>query len=360
MKKINPLPGIPLVESPLFSKFFNSDNTDPKLLKIATDLNVNGYAIVRDIIPDLDKICDSIISDLSSSFDIEEWRNRLQKGLRGGLRIQDAWKDFDSVKKVANSQEIIDLLSLLYGKTAFPFQTLNFPVGTEQHFHTDSIHFSSYPHKFMVGVWIALEDISMDQGPLVYYPGTHKWPVLDNVHFGASVSSGDTFSQARYEDVWREMVDSMNIKPSYFEAKKGDILIWAANLLHGGHSHTNLDKTRWSQVTHYFFDDCMYYTPMLSDFAIGAVKLRQPQDSVTGIKHESKFLGESLTDEYLAHVQNLSQKIKLLQIKRREELLPEDFDGRKYLELNTDIEEAGSDPVKHYLQNGIKEGRRYK
>ena len=47
--------------------------------------------------------------------------------------------------------------------------------------HSDAIHFNSDPPGFMCGVWVALEDIDMDNGPLVYYPGSHKLP---EVHDG--------------------------------------------------------------------------------------------------------------------------------------------------------------------------------
>jgi ectoine hydroxylase-related dioxygenase (phytanoyl-CoA dioxygenase family) len=30
----------------------------------------------------------------------------------------------------------------------------------------------------MCGVWVALEDMSEGAGPLEYYPGSHKWPIL--------------------------------------------------------------------------------------------------------------------------------------------------------------------------------------
>ena len=32
------------------------------------------------------------------------------------------------------------------------------------------------PEGFMCGVWVALEDMDMENGPLVYYPGSHKLP----------------------------------------------------------------------------------------------------------------------------------------------------------------------------------------
>ena len=41
--------------------------------------------------------------------------------------------------------------------------------------------------------------------------------------------------------------------------------MWHANLLHGGAPQRDTSRTRHSQVTHYFFEGCRYWTPMLSD-----------------------------------------------------------------------------------------------
>ena len=38
----------------------------------------------------------------------------------------------------------------------------------------------------------------------------------------------------------------------------------SANLLHGGSRQLATQRTRHSQVTHYFFEGCRYYTPLLS------------------------------------------------------------------------------------------------
>ena len=40
--------------------------------------------------------------------------------------------------------------------------------------------------------------------------------------------------------------------------------------------------------------------------------------------------------------------------------LPSDFDPKIYLLLHEDVKEAGINPVKHYLEFGINEGRAYR
>lgn len=199
---------------------------------------------------------------------------------RDGRRIQDAWKAIPEVRAIATAPGVIELLRTLYGREPLPFQTLNFRVGSEQQPHSDTIHFNSKPAGFMCGVWVALEDIDRDNGPVVYYPGSHRWPeaTLRDVdafeaparvhwarklrHLGAWPRNPDA-DYAIYERLIRHRIDKAGIKPAYATIRKGRAFIWAANLVHGGSPQHDRARTRSSQVTHCFFEGCRYYTPML-------------------------------------------------------------------------------------------------
>ena len=88
-------------------------------------------------------------------------------------RVQDAWKYIDAIRKLSLRNNILISLEQLYGRKPLPFQTLNFPIGTNQKPHSDTIHFNSIPPGYMVGVWVALEDITEENGPLIYYRKSH-------------------------------------------------------------------------------------------------------------------------------------------------------------------------------------------
>src|SRR5439155_739227 len=185
----------------------------------------------------------------------------------------------------------------MYGRRAFPFQTLNFPVGTQQHFHSDSVHFSSVPERFMCGVWVALEDVSEEAGPLEYYPGSHKWPIIYNDQIGRRMTGRkERYSQELYEDVWRAMVEKSGIGAQHFCPRKGDALIWAANLLHGGSRQRDPNVTRWSQVTHYFFENCCYISPIFSDVPIGKLFVRDLVDIATGAPVPNVYVDIKLSE----------------------------------------------------------------
>jgi hypothetical protein len=340
----NPLPGVPAVETPFSERLFA--DADAETQRVARDLARDGFAVIDFPDPDFDRVADAIKANLNDRFDWEYWRNT-GHAAGTGLRLQDAWYLDANVKRLACNEQVIALLSRLYGRQAWPFQTLNFPVGTQQHYHTDSVHFSSFPERFMCGVWTALENIDEDRGPLVYYPGSHKWPVFTNEHVGiCAADANHPLTQESFEPMWEALVEQSGIQPRYFMPKKGQALIWAANLLHGGSRQRSSALTRWSQVTHYYFEDCAYYTPMLSDVAFGRIAFRQLTDIVTGKKVPQKYLGRTIPDEFILGTSPV-----------REQALPRDFDAGLYYAANPDVKEAGVPAAEHWLNYGRHEGR---
>jgi hypothetical protein len=340
---VNPLPGVPWVESPFRERLFH--DADPEVRRLAEELDVNGFAVIDFPEPDLDRMAGEIRTSLEGRYDWEQWR---RSGFAAGesLELQDAWQYEPNVRALAANARILDLLSALYGRRAWPFQTLNFPVGTQQHFRTDAVHFSSVPERFMCGVWVALEDIDADAGPLVYYPGSHKWPIYTNEHVGVCMSESEgKVGPPFYERMWRAMVERHGVEPCHLLPRKGQALIWAANLLHGGAPQKRSDVTRWSQVTHYYFEDCAYYTPMRSDPAYGRIWFRHETDIASGQRMRNRYLGHEVPQAFIDATLPL------------EKGLPWGFDGGRYLDANPDVKAAGMAAAEHWLLYGRFEGR---
>ena len=349
MSVVNALPGVPDVESPLFEKIFPAKGVSPETLDVARRLRRDGFAVIDFPDPDFNRLADTIIKTLDSRYDWEGWRN----GTKANLRVQDAWQTVPEVKRIACNPELVKLLSDLYGRQAFPFQTLNFPVGTQQHFHSDSVHFSSVPERFMAGVWVALEDIDSDNGPLIYYPGSHTLPIFTNEHVGINpdTQSENPYSHyPAYEQAWEAIVDALDLKPLQFHAKKGQALIWAANLLHGGAAQKDHNRTRYSQVTHYYFENCTYYTPMGSVPFLGPIYYREIVDVSTGKKVPNMLNRIEISKEQLTHATPNKHAL-------RPTKPPQGFDKAAYLRANPDVAAAKTDPVKHWLEFGYRENR---
>lgn len=342
----NTLPGVPHIESPFFARIFGDPAIDQATRKIAFDLAHQGYAVFDFPDADFEHRAENIKRDLVGRFDLAHWQ---AEGHRqdDSLRVQNAWRTQEDVHSIACNPRVLELLGKLYGRTAWPFQTLNFPVGTQQHFHSDSLHFSSAPERFMCGVWVAMEDIDDDNGPLMYFPGSHQWPIYTNEHIGRCVAEMDgAVSQKLYEAMWRDLVEARQARSERFLARKGQALIWAANLMHGGSPQRDTQRTRWSQVTHYFFDDCAYYTPMLSDPLYGSIAFRKVVNILTGEKMPNRYAGHDIPENFINATDPKNLRWK------------DNFDPALYLAANPDVAAAKVNPAQHYLMNGIKERRK--
>ncbi|MEL6708269.1 MAG: phytanoyl-CoA dioxygenase family protein [Pseudomonadota bacterium] len=293
-------PGVPRIESPLFV-IDELVDLSANEQRIARDLNRQGYAVLDFPDEGFGARVERIQSNLGPRFDLPFDDPSADK-TRGERRIQDAWRFDDDVKEIAANPEILALLGKLYGRAAFPFQTLNFPVGTQQGVHSDSVHFSSQPERFMCGVWVAMEDVSADAGPLFYLPESHKCPIVTNAMIGRRGYGSELKSaQEPFAKAWDALSRAHGFEPAPFLAKKGQALIWTANLLHGGSRQTDSTLTRWSQVTHYFFDDCIYYTPAFSDEALGKLQTRELVSVVDGGSKPNSYLGELIANVSSSH-----------------------------------------------------------
>jgi hypothetical protein len=199
-------------------------------------------------------------------------------------RVQDSWIESRAVRRLARLPQVRKALKAAYGRKPFAFQTLNFLRGSQQHLHSDTVHFSSQPERFMCGVWIALEDVRPDAGPLVYQPGSHTLPILKMQDVGVNApepTAGDY--ETHYVPRFAELIEGLGgvVRPALI--KKGQAFVWAANLAHGGSVIEDPASTRRSLVIHYYFDDCVYYTPMLSNESSGRLQLRLPSDISNGL-----------------------------------------------------------------------------
>jgi hypothetical protein len=234
----------------------------------ARDLARDGLAII-DLGDELLDLCARIDAETARHFE------------GGAARVHDAWRRSPAIREMATHPEILARLALAYGRRPFPFQSLNFHRGSQQDVHADTLHFHAEPAGFMCGVWLALEDVRPGAGPLVYYPGSHRLPVLTMAQAGAA---DGTTTAANYNELYgpailRRLAEG-GFEPRLAMLRKGQVAVWAANLAHGGSRIADPDMTRRSLVLHYYFDDCIYYTPMLSTQDRQARRL--PADIATG------------------------------------------------------------------------------
>lgn len=274
---------IPWIDEPHFEKLLDASGLDARMREKVNFFAREGYLLIDLEIPDFEALAAEVVTACSKRQDYD-------------VRVMDAWESTPSVKRLALLPSVLSLLQVLYRRTPIAMQTLNFSRGTEQRPHSDAFHFNSLPPGFMCGVWIALEEIDDLNGPLVYYPGSHKLPFLEHWHFGltASRQRGHEF-YPEYEERLGRVLDNADLEPLTVSMPAGHALIWAANLAHGGAPIVERTRSRHSQVTHYFFENCLYYQPQRSDVFLGKIEWLDKRNIATGEYLPQVYNGRKVT-----------------------------------------------------------------
>ena len=194
---------------------------------------------------------------------------------KNGDRIMFAIHHSERLKSAGQNKKLLQALDLLLGKKVELFQSINFIEGSQQRTHSDSIHMTTFPYGNIIAVWVAMEVIGPNCGPLHYYPGSHKLPYVMNGDYG---NTGSKYKLGQkmygdYENYIETLVKKHRLKKEIFQAKKGDVFIWHANLLHGGEKVIDEKSTRKSMVFHYYAKDAICFheitqRPTLKRFSI--------------------------------------------------------------------------------------------
>jgi len=180
---------------------------------------------------------------------------------RSGQRLEGLHHQYEGIREIWLFPEILRWLELIFGQRAAPCQTLVFPYGSEQHYHQDTIHLTPFPAGYMCGVWVAIEDVQEGAGELIFYPGSHRLPRIYMADVGCSKVRNGDWSEFDRKVVsrWRQLIDESGIQPVKYQPKKGDVLIWHENLIHGGLARMDKSLSRYSVVSHYFSESAISY-----------------------------------------------------------------------------------------------------
>jgi ectoine hydroxylase-related dioxygenase (phytanoyl-CoA dioxygenase family) len=229
-------------------------------------LNIDGYIKLNNIYDEklIDTILDKINSFRESTQDYGMDNVHTNLGNRIG-RLHYLIKEYHDL--ILNDH----ILNIIKEQLKDPIilGSLTFENGTEQAAHIDSWFFYTKPLNSMIGIWIALEDIDDDQGPLFYYENSHLLDYTCPLEVNANLDISET-GNALTKNLFEKIQNMKKIKVT---CKKGDVFIWNSKLVHGGSSILNENKTRNSIVFHlidkdsklFNFNDFMRYGTKISD-----------------------------------------------------------------------------------------------
>jgi ectoine hydroxylase-related dioxygenase (phytanoyl-CoA dioxygenase family) len=140
----------------------------------------------------------------------------------------------------------------------FGCQTINFFTGSRRALHQDHVHMTTKPYGHLAASWVALEDIHPNSGPLMYAPGSQWLPYIDSKTIYAATPPGGHPNDA-HQRIIEDRLQQARLPVHTFTAKKGDVLLWHCNLVHGGAPVVDPSLSRLSMACHYAAVGVEYY-----------------------------------------------------------------------------------------------------
>jgi ectoine hydroxylase-related dioxygenase (phytanoyl-CoA dioxygenase family) len=219
------------------------------------------------------RLCDRVIGEA------EDFYTRRNVELDRVDRTMNFHRESEATREILTDRRLRRLVTALLGSRAVLFQSIYFTHGSQQHPHSDYMFMTTDPPLNLCGVWIACEDVAEDAGPLLYYPGSHRIPnegipgryAAEKEAIRAEIEADEAGLRERYAtqmagvkqslatcmfyERWSADLDRAlaagGFTPRTFLPRKGDLLVWHANLVHGGSPIASPSHSRRSLVAHY-------------------------------------------------------------------------------------------------------------
>ncbi len=260
-------------------------NISEEIKTCLRSLHQNGFGILNKTLPEAD--CNNLIK----SFRDFCATDTVAQKYKNSYGLHERLSNFHLVSKEAQTllhhAPVVTLLKQLLGENPNLVGSLFFEKSTEQDFHRDTPAFFTNPINQFFGVWFALEDIDDTQGPLKYFVKSHR--LKNDFEMRTDFRDSDSYQAELYK-----MAKESGLELQKFYAKKGDVLIWHPQLLHGGSDRTDKKRSRYSMVFHWMSEKCKIHS--IQDFFNGEnvfVDTRTSYIKVAGINainhNEPKF-----------------------------------------------------------------------
>jgi hypothetical protein len=165
-------------------------------------------------------------------------------------KVSDVHSYFPRGGELIYPPPVLRFLTQIYERPPVVFQTMTMRKGSQENLHIDTGPLTLTEPMAMAASWVALEDVRPRSGEFQFVPGSHRLPEL--LHYGTD--KGHEGDYGEYNQILQStlrMCEERGLKTETFMAKKGDVLIWHADLMHGGVEIKDRSQTRKSLVAHF-------------------------------------------------------------------------------------------------------------
>ncbi|MFK7989684.1 MAG: phytanoyl-CoA dioxygenase family protein [Sandaracinaceae bacterium] len=164
-------------------------------------------------------------------------------------KVLDLHAHLPAARDVAFSPVIAGFLEHVFERPLLAFQSLYLQRGVEQPLHVDTAYVKVSSPNELVAAWVALEPIRAGSGELELYAGSHA--LEEELFEGAKWMPPGHVAPDVWGDTLRGRCEQAELRYERFIARPGDVLLWAADLVHGGSRCADDTLTRRSFVVHY-------------------------------------------------------------------------------------------------------------
>lgn len=222
---------------------------DVGMTNLILDWQRNGLVVLPGLLPD----------DLIGAYS-EAWlKDNGIPGREMGWPYDTPYMHVEACRDLTAYGPLNEVMEFLIGEPMGVHLNLSGWRSTQRNWHQDGYLNPDTNADHYLAVWMALDDIHPDSGPFEYVPGSHRvFPPVRQEKMFAKMPKNARFdpnwpkySEEILTPMFEELMDDYGMERKKFMAKKGDVLIWHARLLHRG-SPPNVPGTeRRSLIAHF-------------------------------------------------------------------------------------------------------------
>lgn len=163
----------------------------------------------------------------------------------------------DALADAFADNQALAVADRFFGEAATLYTSLYYERGSEQALHRDTPYFCTRPADRYLGVWLALDDVDADNGPLRVMPRSHLLPDIDVRALArelfpdpANIPRISEEGWLAYQNAVQRQCDERAMQAEEVHVRRGDVIIWHPSMFHGGAPHHLSARPRRSLVMH--------------------------------------------------------------------------------------------------------------
>lgn len=215
-----------------------------------------GYTVIPAAIPP--ELCDRALAG------IDAFKATHRKAVAGNAnefghlyRVVNLHLAIDALADAFADNQALAVADRFFGEPATLYTSLYYERGSEQALHQDTPYFCTRPADRYLGVWLALDDVDVDNGPLRVVPRSHLLPEIDVRALArklfpdpASIPGISQEGWLAYQNAVQQQCDERGMQAQEIHVRRGDVIIWHPSMFHGGAPHHVSARPRRSLVMH--------------------------------------------------------------------------------------------------------------